>query len=90
MYRTSLNLVRNTLRPYSDRPCGARSLPIAVTTIRNALHNGGCASANSEYFGVFNGGANAATSATNLNGQTVKLTAASTVIANNLYHIKTL
>ncbi|WP_396181693.1 choice-of-anchor L domain-containing protein, partial [Flavobacterium sp.] len=80
------NTVTNTTTNLALIP--GTSTPIAVTTIRNALHNSLCASANSQYFGVFNEGANAATSATNLNGQTVKLTASSTVIANNLYHIK--
>jgi hypothetical protein len=62
--------------------------PISVVTIRNNAHNAGCTSANPTFFGNFNGGAAAATSATNFNGETVLMTANSTVIPNNLYHIK--
>ncbi|MCA6422040.1 MAG: choice-of-anchor L domain-containing protein, partial [Flavobacterium sp.] len=62
--------------------------PISVVTIRDSANNGSCASANPTYFGNFNGGANAATSATNFNGETVLMTASSAVIPNNVYHIK--
>ncbi|NNT71386.1 hypothetical protein HKT18_04065, partial [Flavobacterium sp. IMCC34852] len=62
--------------------------PISVVTIRDDAHNGNCASANPSYFATFNGGANAANSATNFNGETVLMTATSVVIPNNVYHIK--
>jgi gliding motility-associated-like protein len=62
--------------------------PISVVTIRDDANNNGCISANPNYFGLFNGGVNAAASATNFNGQTVSMTANSTVVPNNIYHIK--
>jgi gliding motility-associated-like protein len=65
------------------------SIPISVVTIRNSLYNSSCSSQNSSYFGRFNGGSNAADSATNFNGQTVTLSASSTtLIPNTTYHIK--
>ncbi|WP_333600641.1 choice-of-anchor L domain-containing protein [Flavobacterium sp.] len=62
--------------------------PISVVTIRDFLYNSSCPSANSQYFGSFNGGSSAATSATNFNGQTKVLTAASALTPNVPYHIK--
>jgi gliding motility-associated-like protein len=62
--------------------------PISVATIRDALYNSSCPSANPSYFGSFNGGSAAAGSPTNFNGQTVLMNAASTLIPNRLYHIK--
>ncbi|WP_412464645.1 choice-of-anchor L domain-containing protein [Flavobacterium mekongense] len=62
--------------------------PISVVTIRDDANNNSCTSENPSYFGVFNGGANAATAATNFNGETVLMTATSAVIPNNVYHIK--
>ena len=62
--------------------------PISVITIRDNVNNNSCPSANATFFGNYNGGAAAATSATNFNGETVKMTANSPVIPNNLYHIK--
>jgi hypothetical protein len=64
------------------------NLPISVITIRDFLYNSSCPSANSQYFGNFNGGSNATTSATNFNGQTKVLTASSVVTPNVTYHIK--
>jgi len=64
------------------------STPISVGTIRDALYNSSCPSANPSYFGAFNGGSGAAGSATNFNGQTVLMNASSTLIPNRLYHIK--
>lgn len=65
------------------------STPISVVTIRNALYNSNCPSANAGFFGTFNGGSAAAGSATNFNGQTVVMNAASnTLIPNTTYHIK--
>lgn len=63
--------------------------PISVVTIRDFLYNSYCPSVNSKYFGTFNGGSNAAGSATNFNGQTVLMDAtSSTLIPNTPYHIK--
>lgn len=64
------------------------NLPISVVTIRDFLYNSSCPSANAQYFGTFNGGSSANTSATNFNGQTKMLTAASVVTPNVPYHIK--
>lgn len=62
--------------------------PISVVTIRNFLFNSSCASMNSQYFGSFNGGSNAAASATNFNGQTVIMNASAMLTPNVLYKIK--
>ncbi|WP_162127122.1 choice-of-anchor L domain-containing protein [Flavobacterium phycosphaerae] len=62
--------------------------PISVVTIRDNAYNNSCSSVNPLYFGNYNGGANAASAATNFNGETVLMTASSTVIPNNVYHIK--
>ena len=62
--------------------------PISVVTIRNFLYNSSCSSVNAQYFGSFNGGSGAANSATNFNGQTKVLTAASVLTAGVPYHIK--
>lgn len=65
------------------------TIPISVVTIRESLYNSSCPSENSSYFGAFNGGSNAAGSATNFNGQTVVMSASSsTLIPNTKYHIK--
>lgn len=65
------------------------TVPISVVTIRNALYNSNCLSANAGLFGTFNGGSAAAASATNFNGQTVVMNAASnSLIPNTTYHIK--
>ena len=64
------------------------NLPISVVTIRDFLYNSSCPSANAQYFGNFNGGSNASSSATNFNGQTKVLTASSVVTPNVTYHIK--
>jgi len=62
--------------------------PISVVTIRDFLYNSSCPSANAQYFGSFNGGSAAATSATNYNGQTTVMTASSVLTPNVPYHIK--
>ena len=62
--------------------------PISVVTIRDFLYNSSCPSVNANYFGSFNGGSGAAGSATNFNGQTKVLTAASTLTTGVPYHIK--
>lgn len=62
--------------------------PISVVTIRDFLFNSSCGSANSQYFGSFNGGSGAAGAATNFNGQTTVLTAASVLTPGVPYHIK--
>jgi gliding motility-associated-like protein len=64
------------------------NLPISVVTIRDSQYNSSCSSANPQYFGSFNGGSVAAGSATNFNGQTKVLTAASVLTPNVPYHIK--
>jgi gliding motility-associated-like protein len=64
------------------------NLPISVVTIRDSQYNSSCPSVNPEYFGSFNGGSGAANSATNFNGQTKVLTAASILTAGVPYHIK--
>jgi large repetitive protein len=62
--------------------------PISVVTIRDNAHNATCGSANPSFFGNFNGGAGAASAATNFNGETVLMTASASVIPGNVYHIK--
>ncbi|KAB1155095.1 T9SS type B sorting domain-containing protein [Flavobacterium luteum] len=62
--------------------------PISVITIRDYLYNSSCPSANSEYFGSFNGNSAANSSATNFNGQTKLLNASAQLIPDTLYHIK--
>ena len=63
--------------------------PVSVTTIRDNVYNSSCPSANPSYFGAFNGGSNAINSATNFNGQTVTMNAATnSLIPNTTYHIK--
>lgn len=62
--------------------------PISVVTIRDFLYNSSCASANAQYFGSFNGGSAAASSATNFNGQTVMMNASAVLVPNTPYHIK--
>lgn len=65
------------------------TIPISVVTIRESLYNSSCPSENPSYFGGFNGGSNAASSAINFNGQTVMMNASSTnLIPNTTYHIK--
>lgn len=61
------------------------NIPVSVVTIRDNLYNSGCPSANPAYFGAYN---DAFSSATNFNGQTVLMTASSTLIPNHPYHIK--
>ncbi|MFP9113619.1 choice-of-anchor L domain-containing protein [Flavobacterium sp. RHBU_3] len=55
--------------------------PVKVTSVRG---QGGCTAANEEYFNGYNG----FTSPTDFNGQTVILTASTTVVAGTTYHIK--
>ncbi|MEC4003977.1 choice-of-anchor L domain-containing protein, partial [Flavobacterium sp. SUN052] len=64
--------------------------PISVTTIRNNANNNSCPSVNPTYFGSYTAPPSAAASAaaTNFNGLTVQMTAASVVTPNDLYHIK--
>lgn len=62
--------------------------PISVVTIRDFLYNSSCPSANAQYFGRYNGGSNAETSATNFNGQTVLMNASATLTPEVPYHIK--
>lgn len=62
--------------------------PISVVTIRDFVYNSTCPSANPQYFGTYNGGSNSANSATNFNGQTVVMNAASVLTPNVPYRIK--
>jgi gliding motility-associated-like protein len=62
--------------------------PISVATIRNFLYNSSCPSENEDYFGRFNGGSNASSSAINFNGQTKVMRAEATLITGTPYHIK--
>ena len=62
--------------------------PISVVTIRDFQYNSSCPSVNAQYFGSFNAGSGAANSATNFNGQTKLLTAASVLTPGVPYHIK--
>ncbi|MFZ4679261.1 MAG: choice-of-anchor L domain-containing protein [Flavobacterium sp.] len=62
--------------------------PISVVTIRDFLYNSSCPSVNSQFFGSYNGGSNAESSATNFNGQTKVLTAESVLTPGVTYHIK--
>ena len=65
------------------------NLPISVVTIRDVQYNSSCPpSVNPQFFGSFNGGSGVAGSATNFNGQTKVLTAASVLTPNTPYHIK--
>jgi hypothetical protein len=64
--------------------------PVSVITIRNGANNNTCTSSNPAFFDTYSappsGAANGAS--TNFNGQTVKMTASSTIIPNHNYHIK--
>ncbi len=62
--------------------------PISVFTVRDFLYNSQCESANPEYFGIFNGGSQAANAAINFNGQTKLMQAKSVLVPNTPYHIK--
>ncbi|NMH23906.1 choice-of-anchor L domain-containing protein, partial [Flavobacterium solisilvae] len=75
-------------------PGAVTETPIAVTTIRDCAYytgsgpncpDGTPCSMNPQFFGNFNGPTG---SATNFNGETVLMTASSTVIPGNIYHIK--
>ena len=64
--------------------------PVSVVTIRDDQFNDNCSSANEQYFDTFYGlgGDNPLGAPINFNGVTVPLTASSSVIPGNLYHIK--
>ena len=64
------------------------NVPISVVTIRDFLYNSSCPSANPQYFGSYNGGSAAATSAINFNGQTKMMNASAVLTPNTPYHIK--
>jgi len=64
------------------------NLPISVVTIRDFLYNSSCPSANSQYFGSYNGGSAAASAAINFNGQTKLMNASAILVPNTMYHIK--
>ncbi|MEC4049149.1 choice-of-anchor L domain-containing protein [Flavobacterium sp. SUN046] len=62
--------------------------PISVITIRDTAYNVQCGSVNPAFFGMNNQGSNMYSSASNFNGQTVAMTASSTILPNHPYHIK--
>src|SRR5690606_26668577 len=64
--------------------------PISVITIRDAAHNGTCASVNPEYFETYYGatGEDPTTAPINYRGVVKALTASATVVPNNTYRIK--
>ncbi|MEC4051054.1 choice-of-anchor L domain-containing protein [Flavobacterium sp. SUN046] len=65
--------------------------PISVVTIRDALFNNSCPSINENYFGnyyLLPLGLNPLADPTNFNGLTKPMTASSSVIPGNQYHIK--
>src|SRR5690606_12171301 len=66
------------------------NIPISVTTIRDALYNASCASANAAFFGTYYALPEGLPMAApvNFNGVTIPMTATSPVIPGNPYHIK--
>lgn len=66
------------------------NIPIEVTNIRPDVPPAQCVAVNEEFFGQYNFAPfnDENTSATNFNGQTIALTAQTTVIPGNLYTIK--
>jgi large repetitive protein len=62
--------------------------PVTVSNIRNVQFLSACPSQNETYFGVFNGGSNAAGAAINYNGQTKLMHISGTLVANAHYRIK--
>ena len=65
--------------------------PVSVLTIRDVAYNPGCGSVNASFFDKYYllpQGLNPNTAPINFNGHTVKMTANSTVVPNNTYHIK--
>ncbi|WP_188438989.1 choice-of-anchor L domain-containing protein, partial [Planktosalinus lacus] len=65
-------------------------VPISVTTIRDQAHNGGCASANPDFFSTYYGATGLPNSEApiNFNGHTVLMQAWSYVTANTTYRMK--
>ncbi|MFV8326269.1 choice-of-anchor L domain-containing protein [Flavobacterium sp. ZS1P14] len=63
------------------------TIPVSVKNIRDAAYNSACLSANANLFSRYNV-SNPATSAINMRGETVLLTASSPVIPNRNYRIK--
>ena len=64
------------------------TIPISVVTIRDYANNNSCGSANQNFFDQYFEGNYNYTAATNFNGQTHVMTAASPIIAGNPYHVK--
>ncbi|CAM4018167.1 T9SS type B sorting domain-containing protein [Flavobacterium weaverense] len=63
------------------------TIPISVETIRDSKYNSNCPSANPSYFGKFNG--TGFGTATNFNGQTIKMLASANGLnVNHVYRIK--
>lgn len=64
------------------------TIPISVSTIRDYTYNTNCASSYANWFGSYNGAANAAASSTNFEGQTKLMSASATLIPGHTYQIK--
>lgn len=62
-------------------------IPVSVTTVRDNAYNGACESQNEEFFDEFYGADNPL-APFNMLGCTVPLTAQSSVVPGNVYHIK--
>ena len=62
--------------------------PVSISTIRNSLYSSGCPSVNPELFSTYNIGVPSSSTAMNMIGYTVPLTASANIISNNPYSIK--
>ncbi|MFC4739854.1 choice-of-anchor L domain-containing protein, partial [Flavobacterium ponti] len=87
------NMATNTTTNLAVLPGITPVTPVSVVTVRDAAYNTGCASANPQFFDVYNldnpASPNATANAvTNYNGQTVMLTASAIVVPQTPYHIK--
>lgn len=75
-------------QPFNVAVVPSTTQPITVGNIRNFQFLSTCPSQNEAWFGVFNGGSNAAGAAINYNGQTKLMHAGSTLVPNAHYRIK--
>ncbi|WP_338409004.1 choice-of-anchor L domain-containing protein, partial [uncultured Flavobacterium sp.] len=64
------------------------STPVSVTNIRDIAYNGACPSVNETFFDTYNVSLPAGSTALNMRGYTVPMTAFADVIPNNNYSIK--
>ncbi|AWH84219.1 hypothetical protein HYN59_03420 [Flavobacterium album] len=74
--------------PFNVALVPSTNQPVTVGNIRNFQFLSTCPSQNDAWFGVFNGGANAAGAAINYNGQTKLMHAGGTLVPNAHYRIK--